>query len=118
MFPKFDGMMKSSEHKSNMSSARQALGASVKKGRTAGLLVVGAVGNECDKASLIDRPSWAAPTFNGVEGIISVGAVDLGDSGQADDSMAYLSNTGATISAPGVAMPVGEGGHLPVGLAK
>ncbi len=112
MLPKFDDMLNSGEHKSNMSRARLALEASVKKGRAKGLLVVGAVGNEFDRASLIDRSHWAASTFNGVPGIISVGAVDLGDSGREDDKVAYFSNIGATVAAPGVGMPVGEPGNL------
>ncbi len=82
-----------------------------------GLLVFNAAGNDRETAVMLGDEKRSTNFFDGVKGLVTVGAADLkkGTDGS-DDAMWAGSSTGKVrVAAPGVNLPVGAGGAAETG---
>ena len=109
VYPAFDKVLQSDEHKARMDAGRDALAQEVAAARDKNILVFVAAGNEHDSAAESGRPDLTHTTMAGVEGLVRVGGTNIGQPGPDDDKVADLSNAGPVdVSAPAVGIPVGS----------
>lgn len=106
-YPALKRAMATPEFKERMALARADFEREILRGRTHGILVFEAAGNEYSDAKDTGDPQMSDTTSSGLRGLIRVGALDLGKvSTPADDRVAVFSAAGpVTISAPGVRIP-------------
>jgi hypothetical protein len=90
-------------------AARTGLERELSEGRKQGMLVFVSAGNASDPKGPRERADWSAVSSSGVPRLVSVGAIDSGGPGFADDRVAPFSSGGSVqVSAPGVRIPVGD----------
>jgi subtilisin family serine protease len=92
--------------KAQLRDARAQLAETVAAAREDGIVPFVAAGN--DNRAFADEAAGVS-VLSGTPGLITVGAVDIGDpEDPADDRMMGRSSLGAEISAPGVSLPIGS----------
>lgn len=90
--------------------ARAGLEAEVARGRQHGVMVFLSAGNTGDSAARDATVANSRSTADGVRGILTIGAVDMGTPRKGDERVADFSSDGKIhVGAPGVRIPVGIG---------
>lgn len=94
-----------------LAALRIELEGATRSARAKGILILASAGNDYFPGATIEETQH--PTA-GIPGIVSVGAVDIGDPGTRDDDrVADFSSPGADLCGPGVGWPVGLPRQLP-----
>lgn len=90
--------------------ARAGLEAEVARGREHGVMVFLSAGNTGDSAARDATVANSRSTADGVRGILTIGAADMGTVRKGDERVADFSSDGKIhVAAPGVRIPVGVG---------
>lgn len=98
------------ESKARFAEARAGLEAEVARGREHGVMVFLSAGNSGDSAARDATVENSRSSVDGVRGILTVGAVDMGTVQPGDERVANFSSEGRIhVAAPGVRIPVGVG---------
>jgi subtilase family protein len=108
-YPALKRAMSEPSFQSRMQAARAALQAEIARGRDHGILVFQAAGNSYEDAvRLLGDPTLSISSTNGIRGLITVGAVDIGHGRLWEEKPSVFTSAGQiSVAAPGVNIPVG-----------